>query len=190
MYVLFGIVFIVLPFLTSLYNDKAVVATQAIDEEPFSKSIIYVYNHDFMGANGLFLNKPLTSKQRAEIPEEIRHIRHFYYGGVLDFPDAITVAEINSDGSGVDLKIRSLKSALEDNPDIIDRIKQQGAAGHIRLYAGYLGWDSFQLDQEVFVKNAWSGIHLDRDLIYTADPYEMWSKAVNHSKHKWATSGI
>lgn len=190
MYVLFGVVFVLLPFMTSLYNDKAIVATKYVEEEPFKESVIYVYKHNFYNAFGLLLNKPLTSEQRAELPAQIRDIEHIYYGGIIDFPNALTLARIESKSDGVHLEIESLKRAMRDNPKIIDEIKEQGAAGHLRLYAGYLGWGFLQLDREAFAENAWSGLHLNRDIIYTPDPYEMWKKATNNSRNKWQASGI
>lgn len=192
LYLLGGVLLMLLPSLFTMYNQKLIVAGKAVNEEPFTKSVIYVYTHSEHGATGVILNKRLTPDQENLIPDELVPLKEYIYlGGPMELPSAITLLDIRLTPTGVDdIKVTPLEEAKANSPDILQTIANQdkNPTRQLRLYMGYAGWRPMQLELEFWKSHTWSSVNLYRELFFTPTN-DIWKTTYNKSQKAWKTPG-
>lgn len=177
-YLFWGVFFLALPSIFSLYPGhagKLLVASGAIHDGVFEKTVIYLRDHTAFGAYGLVINRPV---ERTDIPQGLVDPQwnvDTYYGGPVGvgYHDQLWVRDTAQPETFRILKTVELP---EENQALYEMLSQGRNTEPYSLYVGYAGWGPFQLDREL-MRGHWAVIDFDIGLLNMA-PEKIWSAAM------------
>jgi putative transcriptional regulator len=150
------------------------VATPDLGDGNFSHTVVLVLEHGDEGTLGVVLNRPRVIDVHAVLPQ---------WGGLAaDPPVLFTGGPVQADqaviglgrgtGGGQEvlpgIRVLDLESEPADHPDI----------EVVRLFVGYAGWGSGQLDSEI-ADGGWFVVDADPEDPFTKEPDGLW-RAVLH----------
>jgi putative transcriptional regulator len=161
---------------------RLLVATEALRDPRFAKTVIYVVRHNDKGAFGLIVNMPM-----AEIPYE-RALRPFglevpsgsgqvrvHYGGPVDERRGFVLHTPDWKGEGT--TVIDDRFALTDDPRVLQAMAQGTGPRRALFFLGYAGWAPGQLDAEM-TTGAWGVAPADERLVFDEDPSQKWIEAM------------
>jgi putative transcriptional regulator len=163
-------------------RGQLLVATPALQDPNFFRTVVLIVEHNEEGAMGIVLNREADTEVEEAVPdlvdvpgiEETMHV-----GGPVQPHTVILVAEFSDPEAETPLVVGSVgvvgaETDLDDLPATIIRG---------RAFAGYAGWGPGQLEGEI-AEEAWFTVRpLPEDLL-ADDPDELWS-AVLARKGGW-----
>ena len=156
-----------------MLRDKLLVATSAIDDEPFFRSVIYLLDADEHGALGIILNCPIESDVQLVFPEwslSVDEPGRLYLGGPVDASSAIAVGIVHE---GTNPQGWQPTHGRVGIVDLDGPVPAAGEFDGLRLYAGYAGWSPGQLEAEI-ADGTWLVVDAKvRDLMHP-DPETLW----------------
>lgn len=174
-------------------SNHFLLATPALRDSIFSKSLIWIGAHDEDGALGFVVNKPskisakkLLTKLCGGHPPARRFgaDEMVVKGGplrqeqifVLHTPHKTRYDKTSGGGEdGI---------ATTVSRDIVDDILKTGGPEKIVLVAGHAGWGGGQLEDEV-AQNAWVTLPADAAIIFGHPPEERLAAAVGKLGFNW-----
>lgn len=166
-------------------DGKLLVATARIGDPRFSRTVIYMINHDAEGAMGLVVNRvygtgPLTSLlegfgiDAAEAGGMVR----LHYGGPVS-PGRGFVLH-SDDYAGPETRVVATGVALSTGVDVLEALAR-GAGPKRRLFIlGYAGWGPGQLEGEI-ARDDWVTAPADASLIFSDDLESVWDEAISRA---------
>ena len=172
--------------MTSLAN-QFLIAMPALDDSYFSRTVIYVCEHDDEGAMGLVINKSTDLNINTVLSE-----MHIDDEDVVDVDIELTNNHVMSGGPvqtdrGFILhdgdKKWSSSLQLQDqinvttSKDILSNLATNAGPEKYMMTLGYSGWTAGQLEQEL-ADNTWLTIDADPNLMFNVPVEERWEKAV------------
>lgn len=151
------------------------IANYALQDPNFSRSVVFLVEHNEEGAFGLVINRPEETTLEDvldEIPDAIKKQRIFQGGPVQPRTLFILHSDslVSSPGEevypGVFLgaELNLLRELAEAESDF-------------HVYHGYSGWGPGQLEAEMLTK-AWIPIEVKPDLIFHPRPEDAWREAL------------
>jgi putative transcriptional regulator len=148
------------------------VASPAMLDPNFHRTVVLVTEHTDEGAAGLVLNRPSLVAVAAAVPlleELVDEDEQVWVGGPVE-PEAVLVLGefLDPDDAAVPL-FESLGFPSLDEPEEI-----VPATTRRRVFAGYAGWDAGQLEEEVANEDWILELALADDA-FTDEPDELWS---------------
>jgi len=173
--------------MTSLAN-QFLVAMPALDDSYFSRSVIYICEHDDEGAMGLVINKSTDIAINTVLLE--MHITDEDVDTEatveLDSNNVMSGGPVQTDRgfilhNGHNEWSSSLK--LDDqinvttSKDILENLATDAGPEKYLMTLGYAGWTAGQLEQEL-VDNTWLTIDASPDLIFDTPIEDRWEAAV------------
>ena len=177
------------PSPTSLEAPALLVAMPQVMDPFFHKSVVLLmHQDDDEGSFGLIVNR-LTAMKVAEIlsgleipwngPDEAGA----YFGGpVQPQLGSVLFAQGRGGVSGEDFE--RLAAATEVAPGLAVthhvgdlRMLAEAPPARLRLFLGYAGWGAGQLVEEI-LRDDWLLAPVQEDLLFAADPDEVWERAV------------
>lgn len=164
------------------YNRKEVSIGDILIAEPFlegkyfSRSVVYIVEHDENGTIGFVMNKMLPYRTY-ELVKELEGVDFpVYLGGPVEqnqlyylhthpeLPDSLPIEEGVYWGGDFDALVRMLKEG-----NILPK--------EIRFFAGYSGWESGQLKNEL-ENNSWMVGKMRIKDLFRFSSNELWEKAM------------
>jgi putative transcriptional regulator len=149
------------------------IASPAIFDPNFQRSVVLITAHTDEGAVGLIVNRRSEATVREAVPQLdalAEPDAPIFVGGPVNAEGVTVLAEFEDpDEAGVvvldDVGFVALDEALEDAPPRVQRA---------RVFAGVAGWGPDQLEGE-FAREDWIVEPADADDIFTEDPDGLWS---------------
>jgi putative transcriptional regulator len=156
---------------------RLLVATPPLGDENFDRSVIYMLDHNEDGAVGLVLNRP-TPETEVDGLEEWGSVlsppARIFSGGPVERDSLIALGTAegrNDDAWGLlDGQIGTVDLSMRPQ-DVATRV------GRLRIFRGYAGWSSGQLDAEVSL-GAWMVFDATEDDLFTSEPHELWRRVI------------
>lgn len=155
---------------------RLLVATPLLGDPHFSRTVVYLLEHDGGGTVGVVLNRP----------------SHTPVGQVLpDWHDAVSGPAVVFGGGPVQpdgaLCLGELESGVEGMREVVDGVSTVDLDGDVaviapiarrlRVFAGHAGWSTGQLDDELAEGAWWVFVGSPADL-FSDDPRAMWSRVL------------
>ena len=147
-------------------KGKLLVATPALLDPNFFRTVVLMLEHTDDGAVGVVLNRPSEHELVSALPdweERAAAPSVLFVGGPVGPGTAICLGRVG------------------DNEDIavIDasRDPEEVAAGEVRFFSGYAGWGAGQLEEEID-EGAWLVLEADPDDALDDDPEQLWSRVL------------
>jgi len=158
-------------------QGQLLIASPALLDPNFRRSVVLVTAHDLEGAMGLVLSRPTP----ATVAEAVPHLAHLvtddepvFLGGPVETQVVTALAELDGVDPAMHVfgSIGFLPAELDDETEL--------AARRARVFAGYAGWSEGQLETELS-ESAWIVEPALVEDVFSERPEELWS-AVLHRK--------
>jgi putative transcriptional regulator len=159
-------------------KGRLLVATPIIGDSNFDRAVVLVLEHGDDGAVGLVLNRPTEVAVLGPLPEWDELSAEppvVFVGGPVEQQAAIALARIRDDApteGWVPVLDRIGTLDLDRGPDGL-----AGAIEEVRVFAGYAGWGSGQLEDEIALE-AWFVADATSDDVLGSDPAALWSSVL------------
>jgi putative transcriptional regulator len=130
-------------------SGKLMAALPVVCDEPFNRSVVYVHQHDDIGAYGFILNKRFPVQNAVSIAKSlgIQDYHNIYYGGPISPNTGIIFHTPDYDnGMTVDVCDGVCMSA---GMEILKNIRQGTGPSKYMIMLGFCEWASEQIDDEV-----------------------------------------
>ena len=161
------------------WSGRLLVATPLLTDEPFLRTVVQLLQHDEEGALGVVVNRPSHTPLSEVLP-----------GWALLAPDPVTVFVGGpvQPSAAICLGRRSLTAPTPEDEAEPSYVVVPGApwlgtvdldveaadpVEEVRVFAGYAGWSSGQLEEEVEEGAWWVCDALPGDC-FSADPNHLW----------------
>lgn len=153
-------------------RGKLLIASPALADPNFERSVVLITEHGDEGAMGIVLNRPSESEVAAVIPElePIAGPEPIFVGGPVQPEALVVLGEFsNTDKAAwivvAEVGLVSAQADLEELPEAVRRG---------RVYAGFSGWAPGQLEDEIEEESWIVEAPLPREL-FPENPDGLWS---------------
>lgn len=159
------------------------IATPAIADPRFARTLIYMCAHSPEHAMGIVVNKPMSSLSLPDLLEQLGVTsaitapdRPVLSGGPVDRDRGFVLhsADYHCDDATLDIAGGVGMTATKD---VLEAITSEEAPRQAVLALGYAGWGAGQLENEI-VDNAWLVCDPSEDLLFDLDFSGKWGRAL------------
>lgn len=159
-------------------TGRLLVATPALGDPNFSRAVVLVLDHDEDGSLGVVLNRPTQVPVGDVLPpwaELATHPHVLFQGGPVALDSALGVAVVSGEDEPLGWRQVHGRLGLVD----LDAPPQVLAAEmqNLRIFAGYAGWSSGQLEQEL-EEGAWYLVDSLPTDAFTGEPEDLWREVL------------
>ena len=163
------------------FSNHFIISMPHMNDPIFSKSLIYICEHDNDGAMGLIINKPMISENAADIIQQtglaqIETPPDIYFGGPVNLEMGLILHDANYNIEGTLTISKSV--ALTSNKQIVLDLKNGGGPDEFRFSFGYAGWGKGQIEREI-ENGDWLLMPADDDFIFSIPNTDKWKKAAS-----------
>jgi len=163
------------------FSNHFIISMPHMNDPIFSKSLIYICEHDNGGAMGLIINKPMISENAADIIQQtglgqIEPPPDIYFGGPVNLEMGLILHDANYNIEGT-LSI-SKSVALTSNKQIVLDLKNGAGPNEFRFSFGYTGWGKGQIEREI-ENGDWLLMPADDNFIFSIPNTDKWQKAAS-----------
>ncbi len=156
-------------------TNHFLIAMPAMDDPYFSKSLIFIAEHNDQGALGLIVNRPIELNlaalfEKIDVALEAADVGKLpvYFGGPVQ----------TDRGFVLHRPLGNWQSALAVTPelgltssrDVLQALGHDGEPGEILVTLGYSGWGAGQLEHEL-AQNAWLTVPANLHILFEL-PFE------------------
>ena len=162
-------------------RSRLIVATPRLAAPPFRRGVVLVLDHDDGGALGVVLNRPTRVTVADVLPA---------WAGVASPPDVVFSGgpvSTNAALAVATLLPHTAEAAplgwqrLYDSTGLVDLDAPPelvaGAFEGLRIFAGYAGWASGQLEEEL-AEGAWYVVEAEPSDVYGPEPDDLWRRVL------------
>jgi putative transcriptional regulator len=164
----------------ALGAGSLLVATPLLVDPNFDHTVVLLLDVDENGALGVVLNRPSPVPVHEVLPgwaDVLAGPDVLFQGGPVGTDSALAVADVPLDGDEEPVGFRRLFGATGivdlDTPTEI----MAPALTHLRIFAGYAGWGSGQLEAEI-EEGSWYVVPALPGDLFGADPERLWSRVL------------
>ena len=156
---------------------RLLVATPSLVDPNFAHTVVLLLDHDEDGSIGVVLNRPSPVPVASVLRDWARSAdepRVLFEGGPVSTDAALAVACVPATEETDPIGFRRLFGVtgiidLDTPPEVL-----APAVTRLRVFAGYAGWGSGQLEAEVEV-GSWYVVDSTTHDIFHAQPARLWS---------------
>jgi len=169
-----------------LASGRFLVASRKLGDPNFHQTVILILKYGRDGASGLVINHPLKVKLSTVMPEikELEQRKEkLFLGGPVEPGKVLLLlksAAIPEDSIPVfgDVYVSSSRKALKR------LIKSTNKSEKFRIYAGYAGWASGQLESE-HDRGDWHVLKADAETVFDKKSSEIWQELIHRFTANW-----
>ena len=162
-------------------RSQLLVASPPLDDPIFDRSVVYVIDHNDEGAIGVVINRPLADPDLEPISrwsESLTEPPVVFNGGPVD-PSALIALGVTHG---------TVDTEIEGAVQVADRVWSIDLAGDpaiiaphfagIRIFSGYAGWSSGQLDAEIDA-GGWIVVAAETNDVFGNQPTDLWRRVLD-----------
>ena len=172
---------------STFHTGRLLVATPSVGGDVFHRSVILMLHHDDGGAQGVVLNKPLSAEVDSVLPgwQRVVTAPHvLFQGGPVSTSSALGLVTVPGDEPeplGVKRLFGSIGLVDLDVPTPVVAAELAG----LRIFAGYSGWESGQLENEI-VRGDWYVVDSEVRDAFTPQPDGLWREVLRRQRDSLA----
>jgi putative transcriptional regulator len=168
------------PTSAALEPGRLLVATPALLDPNFERTVVLMLDVDENGALGVVLNRPSTVPVAEILPEWGQLVGTpdvLFSGGPVSTDSALAVAALASGQADEPVGFRGLYGTvgivdLDTPTEIIGP-----ALSSVRIFAGYAGWGQGQLEDEIRA-GSWYVVPSSAPDLFGSDPLSLWARVL------------
>ncbi len=166
-------------------RGKLLIASPALVDPNFHRTVILIAEHTGEGAMGLVLNRPAETRVVDVVPDLsvlAEDDAPVYFGGPVASDSVIVLAEFDDPelaGVLLDDDLGFVGSEAAEVGDITDGVRRA------RIYAGHAGWGPGQLEGEM-EEESWIVEPPRREEIFAEDADGLWSAVLRRKGREYA----
>ena len=167
-----------------LLAGQLLIASPALADPNFRRTVVFLTAHSDEGAMGLILNRPSP----VDVAEGISHLEGLvedgasvFLGGPVETSAVVALAQFDDPTRAAALVLDDVGFLPGDG----DLEELGEATTRVRIYAGYAGWGAGQLEAEL-EESAWIVKSPDREEIFTHAPEDLWSGVLRRMGGQYA----
>jgi putative transcriptional regulator len=166
-------------------RGKLLIASPALVDPNFHRTVILIAEHTGEGAMGLVLNRPaetLVADVVPDLSELADDDAPVYFGGPVASDSVIVLAEFDDpELAGVLLEgdLGFVGSESGEVSDVAEGVRRA------RIYAGHAGWGPGQLEDEI-AEDAWIVETPRREELFSEDPESLWAAVLRRKGREFA----
>ena len=161
-------------------TNHFLIAMPSMADDNFSRSLVYVAEHNEEGALGIIVNRPLELSvkellERVEITPQAEGLdtAPVFFGGPVQ-TDRGFVLHRPIGGWQSSLQVTA-EIALTSSKDILQALAESGEPRDVLITLGYSGWSAGQLEDEL-KRKAWLTHPASLELVFDAQPEQLWQR--------------
>jgi putative transcriptional regulator len=171
-----------------LGRGRLLVASRALPDPNFAKTVVLLVHYDEDSVLGLILNRR-TKVPLSRVFEDLGDVKGssdpIYSGGPVE--KTVALALLRSRGkppAGAEPIFADVH--LISGETLLQKTLAAGAdPGVLRVYAGYSGWTMGQLQMEVKL-GAWSIFRGEAGMVFDPDPDSLWPRLIRKTEERIA----
>ncbi|MBX3498395.1 MAG: YqgE/AlgH family protein [Alphaproteobacteria bacterium] len=159
------------------------VATPAMPDERFRRTVIYMCRHDADGALGLVVNRTVEDMTEADLYKQLdispapgAEARPVILGGPVEVQRGFVLHSGDYKREET-LSLADGQMGITGSLDIMRDLSAGTGPKQALLTLGHSGWGPGQLDREL-IDNAWLVVPTDLDLVFGDDLQAKWGRAL------------
>jgi putative transcriptional regulator len=156
-------------------TDHFLIAMPAMEDPYFSKSLIYIAEHNDQGALGIIVNRPIdmslaTLFEKIDVPFESGSLADLpvFFGGPVQTDRGFVLHRPVGEWQST-LAVNT-EIGLTTSRDVLQSVARDGLPSEVMVTLGYSGWGAGQLEHEL-AQNAWLTVPADPRILFDT-PYE------------------
>lgn len=156
-------------------RGRLLVATPALIDPNFARSVILMLEYSDQGAVGVVLNRPSETAVGEVLPDWALHAAEpsvVYVGGPVS-PDGAICLGRSANGGGVAVEPWTFFGGSVGTVDLTAGPDSLASDAAVRVYAGYAGWGADQLAAEIGI-GSWYVVDGGVTDVFCSDPDELW----------------
>ena len=175
-------------------TNHFLIAMPRLEDEQFSRSVVYLCDHSERGALGLIINRPSDIKLKALFQkvdldlarDDLVDVPGFH-GGPVQTERGFVLHEAlkgqSSEGQeasdAVYASTMVIPGGLEmtTSRDVLEALSQGGGPQRVMVTLGYASWGGGQLESEI-AENTWLTVGADKRLIFDTPVADRWEQAL------------
>ena len=165
----------------------------SLEDEVFSRSVVYMCEHSERGAMGLIINKPselsmrhLFDKVDLPLRREDMAASPVLQGGPVQtdrgfvLHDPIHMADPAQDGGSIYASTLTVPGGLEmtTSRDVLEALSSGAGPRRVLVTLGYASWGKGQLESEL-AENAWLTVPADVGVVFDTPMADRYEKALD-----------
>ncbi len=156
-------------------TDHFLIAMPAMVDSYFSKTLVYIAEHNDRGALGVIVNRPIdmslgTLLEKIDVPLEAAGLAGLpvLFGGPVQTDRGFVLHR--PVGHWQSTLVINEQLGLTSSRDILQAVARSGQPQDVLVTLGYAGWAAGQIEHEL-AQNAWLTVPADPGILF-ASPYE------------------
>jgi putative transcriptional regulator len=172
-----------MPGVESFLTGRLLVATPHTGGDVFRRSVVLLLHHGDDGAQGVVLNKPLDAEVDSVLPPWQAYVTppaQLFQGGPVALDSALGIVTVPGDADEP-LGVRRLFGGLGlVDLDVPPPVVVPEIAG-MRIFAGYAGWSSGQLEGEIEA-GGWYVVDAEARDPFSPEPDGLWRTVLRRQR--------
>ncbi len=165
-------------------GGKMLIATPAIGDPRFARSLVFMCAHTPEHAMGIIVNKPMGALRLPDLLDQLGIAstitapdRPVLNGGPVDRDRGFVLHTDDFHSAEATLEVGK-GVGMTATKDVLEAIASPEAPRHAVLALGYAGWGAGQLENEILA-NAWLVCDPNDELLFGVDLDGKWARALN-----------
>jgi putative transcriptional regulator len=157
-------------------EGQLLIASPAMSDPNFARTVVAIANHDEDGALGIVLNRPSETEVVEAVPEldgVVDPDEVVFVGGPVQPASIVVLAEFENPAEAAYLVVGSI--GLVSDRTGLDQLDT--ATARRRVFAGYTGWGPGQLEAELEREDWIVEPALAAD-VFDEEPGELWGRVL------------
>lgn len=172
-------------------TDHFLIAMPGLEDALFTKSVVYVCEHNAKGALGLVINKPsdidlngLFDKVNLPLERGALGAQPVFHGGPVQTERGFVLHDQSlapEEGASPSLyaSTMSIPGGMEmtTSKDVLEALANGSGPRRVMVSLGYSAWGEGQLETELG-ENSWITVNADRNIIFDTPVAQRYDKAL------------
>ncbi|MGJ8682328.1 YqgE/AlgH family protein [Paraglaciecola sp.] len=165
-------------------QNYILIASPTMEDPYFSRTVVYVCEHNEEGTMGLVINQPvgMTLKELVAQADETANVLDEKAEGIVLAGGPVNqdrgfILHSTQEGWSSSLTMTS-ELMITTSKDILSTLGNEEAPEKSLVILGYAGWSAGQLEEEI-QNNAWLMVEADTDILFDVPIHKKWEAAVH-----------